>query len=100
MTVSTDIARAGFRADAALTLGADDRREAYIKATGEALSLSLYQFDVSLAPHDQRAQLATRLDHAELKRWSLRDVELKPLYAAALWVSGLGWNLIDWPGED
>jgi 4'-phosphopantetheinyl transferase len=100
MTLSMDIAHAGFRTDSALTLGAGDRKEAYIKATGEALSLPLYQFDVSLVPRDQRAQLATRPDHAELKRWSLRDAQVNPGYAAALWVSGLGWNLIDWSGED
>ncbi len=72
------------------------RKEAYIKATGEGLSLPLRQFDVSLAPHDQNALLATRPDLLESKRWSLRDVTVKPSYAAALCVSGTGWNLSDW----
>ena len=75
------------------------RKEAYIKATGEGLSLPLHQFDVSFAPHNQNALLATRPDQAESKRWSLRDVEVKLGYAGALCVSGTGWNLIDWSGK-
>jgi 4'-phosphopantetheinyl transferase len=72
------------------------RKEAYIKATGEGLSLPLRQFDVSLAPRSQSALLATRPDLAECQRWRLRDVAVEPGYAAAICVSGTGWKLVQW----
>jgi 4'-phosphopantetheinyl transferase len=72
------------------------RKEAYIKAIGEGLSLPLDQFDVSLKQNDHNALLATRPDQTEAKRWSLRDVAAGPGYAAALCVSGADWKLIDW----
>ena len=76
------------------------RKEAYIKATGEGLSLPLREFDVSLAPRSQNALLATRTEASEAKRWSLRDITVKPGYAAALCVVGTGWNLVDWSGSE
>jgi len=72
------------------------RKEAYIKAIGEGLSLPLDQFDVSLKPNDHDALLATRPNEPEAKRWSLRDVAARPGYCAALCVSGTDWKLIDW----
>jgi 4'-phosphopantetheinyl transferase len=74
------------------------RKEAYIKATGEGLSLPLHQFDVCIASGSQDALLATRPETMEVRRWSLRDVAVKPGYAAALCISGTDWNLIDWSG--
>jgi len=71
------------------------RKEAYIKATGEGLSLPLHQFDVSLAPGAQNALLATRPDPHEAKRWSLCDLAVESGYQAALCVSGAGWRLVD-----
>ncbi len=76
------------------------RKEAYIKATGEGLSLPLHQFDVRIAPGSQDALLATRPESLEVRRWSLRDVAVKPGYAAALCISGKDWNLIDWSGRN
>jgi 4'-phosphopantetheinyl transferase len=75
------------------------RKEAYIKATGDGLSLPLNQFDVSIAENDQNALLATRPDDREAEQWSLRDVRIKPGYCGALCVSGTGWNLVDWSGN-
>jgi 4'-phosphopantetheinyl transferase len=72
------------------------RKEAYIKATGDGLSLPLSQFDVSNAPEDQNALLATRPDELETKQWSLRDVQVKVGYSGALCASGTEWNLVDW----
>jgi 4'-phosphopantetheinyl transferase len=63
------------------------RKEAYIKARGEGLSLPLHEFDVSVAPGESRALLATRPDASEASRWSLRDLPTSPGYAAALAVA-------------
>jgi len=64
------------------------RKEAYIKALGVGLSLSLASFDVSLAPGDAPALLASRPDPHEAGRWSLHDLDAGPGYTAALAVEG------------
>lgn len=71
------------------------RKEAYIKATGKGLSLPLHQFDVSLAPQEQDALLATRPDAHERTRWVMRDISVPEGYAAAICVSGDGWLLVE-----
>ena len=63
------------------------RKEAYIKAKGEGLSLPLHQFDVSIAEGDQAALLVTRPDPEEAARWTVRDVPFGPGYAAAVAVA-------------
>lgn len=73
------------------------RKEAYIKATGDGLSLPLSQFDVSILPGDHDALLATRPDELETKRWSLQDLQVGTGYCGALCVAGVGWKLISWP---
>jgi 4'-phosphopantetheinyl transferase len=60
------------------------RKEAYIKATGDGLSLPLDQFDVSFAPDEPARILRTRPDPAEGERWSLHDLNLGQDYAGAL----------------
>jgi 4'-phosphopantetheinyl transferase len=72
------------------------RKEAYIKAHGEGLSLPLDQFDVSLAPGEPAALLATRSDPREALRWSLQALPPGPGYVAALAVEGHGWQLACW----
>jgi 4'-phosphopantetheinyl transferase len=72
------------------------RKEAYIKAHGEGLSLPLDQFDVSLAPGEPAALLATRNDPREVQRWSLQALTPGPGYVAALAVEGQGWQLACW----
>jgi len=72
------------------------RKEAFIKAHGEGLSLPLDQFDVSLAPGEPVALLATRSDPQEVLRWSLQAVSPGPGYAAALAVEGQGWHFTCW----
>lgn len=63
------------------------RKEAYIKAKGEGLSMPLHQFDVSTAEGDRDALLGTRPDPAEARRWIVCDVELCSGYAAAVAVA-------------
>jgi 4'-phosphopantetheinyl transferase len=72
------------------------RKEAYIKATGDGLSLPLSQFDVSLVAGEKSALLATRPDGLEAGRWLLQDVPGGPGYVAALCVRGRDWRLNEW----
>jgi 4'-phosphopantetheinyl transferase len=60
------------------------RKEAYIKARGEGLSLALDSFDVSLAPDVPVALLQTRFDPTDVSRWSLHEIFPAPDYAAAI----------------
>ncbi len=72
------------------------RKEAYIKATGDGLSLPLSQFDVSLVAEETNALRATRPDAAEVGRWLLREVPGGHGYIAALCVRGQEWKLNGW----
>jgi 4'-phosphopantetheinyl transferase len=72
------------------------RKEAYIKARGMGLSLPLYCFDVSLAPGEPAALLATRGDEPGAERWSLRAIDVGAAYVAAVAVEGGGWRLRCW----
>ncbi len=60
------------------------RKEAYVKATGDGLSLPLNQFDVSLKPDEPSRLIATRPDPSEASRWRLENLDVHPEYAAAL----------------
>jgi len=64
------------------------RKEAYVKATGKGLSISLDQFDVSLMPDESAALLRTQWDAQEACRWSLQELIPAPSYVAALAVEG------------
>jgi len=59
------------------------RKEAYIKGRGEGLSLPLDSFDVSLAPGEPAALLATQEDERGAASWSLSVLRAHPVYAAA-----------------
>jgi 4'-phosphopantetheinyl transferase len=72
------------------------RKEAYIKARGEGLSLPLDQFDVSLIPGEPTALLSTRPDPAEAHRWSLRELTPGAEYAAAIAVAGRSASFTCW----
>jgi 4'-phosphopantetheinyl transferase len=75
------------------------RKEAYLKARGDGLSLPLDQFDVAFAPGVEPRLVATRHDPAEVDRWKLAALEIGRGHAAALAVEGADWQLKcwDWP---
>jgi 4'-phosphopantetheinyl transferase len=78
------------------------RKEAYLKARGDGLSLALEQFDVSFLPGDEPRLIETRHDPAEVHRWILHALEGGCGYKAALAVEGVDWKLKcwDWPAAD
>ncbi|HTT25200.1 MAG TPA: 4'-phosphopantetheinyl transferase superfamily protein [Candidatus Sulfotelmatobacter sp.] len=63
------------------------RKEAYIKAKGDGLSIPLHQFDVSMAAGERDVLIATRPDTAEEARWLICDVPIGAGYAAAVAVA-------------
>lgn len=76
------------------------RKEAFVKAKGEGLSLPLNQFDVSLIPGQTAEILGTRPDAGEKDRWSLWALDAGDQYAAAIVVEGSGSRLVKvWPSS-
>jgi 4'-phosphopantetheinyl transferase len=71
------------------------RKEAYIKARGEGLSLPLDQFEVSLSPGEPAALISTQPD-SEAVHWSLQDLSLASGYVAAFAVRGRASSLCCW----
>ncbi len=69
-------------------------KEAFIKAKGRGLSISLDSFDVSLTPRRASALLSSRDDPNDVGRWHIRPVEVQQGYAAAVAVEGYPWTLI------
>lgn len=67
------------------------RKEAYIKALGEGLSLPLDSFDVSIGPDARLAAFRNRDDRVE--DWTMYDVSPAPDYAAAMAVHHPGCRL-------
>jgi 4'-phosphopantetheinyl transferase len=74
------------------------RKEAYIKARGDGLTLPLDQFEVSLAPGEPAALLRTAWDPQEAACWALQDLAPAPGYRAAVAVAGHDWRLTCWDG--
>lgn len=74
------------------------RKEAFVKARGEGLSLPLDRFEVSLAPGQPPALLRVVDAPDEAARWSLHAFAPAAGYVAALVVEGRGWRLsaYDW----
>jgi 4'-phosphopantetheinyl transferase len=80
------------------------RKEAYIKARGEGLSLPLDSFDVSLTPGEPAALLRAAGGRREVRRWELVGLTPAPGYAAAVAVEAgirriVGWTLALAPHE-
>ena len=72
------------------------RKEAYIKARGEGLSLPLDQFDVSLLPGEPARLLRMLSDERETLRWRMAALQPGPDYAGAVAVEGQDWRLSCW----
>ena len=72
------------------------RKEAYIKAHGKGLSLSLDSFDVSLAPGEYPMLLLTRDEPQERSLWTLLDLKPGPGYIGSLAVKGIGCRFRYW----
>ncbi len=75
------------------------RKEAYLKARGDGLSLPLDVFDVAFVPGEAPRLLETRHDPAEAGRWTMDAFNPGHGCKAALVVEGSGWKLKcwDWP---
>jgi len=69
------------------------RKEAYIKARGDGLSMPLDGFDVSLLPGEPAVLLKNHEDGTEVARWKMRSITVAPGYVAALVVEGHDWQL-------
>jgi 4'-phosphopantetheinyl transferase len=79
------------------------RKESFVKARGDGLSLPLAAFDVYIdesAPGAPGASLllACRDAPDEVSRWTTIGLRAEAGYAAALSVEGRGWHLVEWDG--
>lgn len=72
------------------------RKEAFIKAVGEGLSIPLDQFEVSLKPGEPAALLRTSGDPHEAARWSMQELHPGSNFKGALCVEGHDWQLECW----
>lgn len=64
------------------------RKEAYVKARGEGLSVPLGDFSVSLGPSEPPALLEVLNDPGESSRWSFLSIDPAPACVAAVAVEG------------
>jgi 4'-phosphopantetheinyl transferase len=64
------------------------RKEAYVKARGEGLSVDLRGFDVTFAPGEPVSLLSVADDPNEAQRWSLYDLPAPTGYVGALAAEG------------
>jgi 4'-phosphopantetheinyl transferase len=65
------------------------RKEAFIKAKGEGLSMPLDRFDIEFFPGERARIVRTYDDPSEADRWSLENINTWSNYSAAVCVEGL-----------
>jgi 4'-phosphopantetheinyl transferase len=75
------------------------RKESYIKARGEGLSIPLDAFDVSVGPDEPPRLLANRSDPIEVTRWSMFHLEPGKDYIGSLTAETGKWVLRYWRWE-
>ncbi|MFT4114988.1 4'-phosphopantetheinyl transferase family protein [Silvibacterium sp.] len=75
------------------------RKEAYIKARGEGLSLPLDQFAVTLSGKDRAALTYCAWDELEPQRWRMEHLQPMPGYIGALAIEHGPWTILHymWP---
>jgi len=76
------------------------RKEAYIKARGEGLSMPLNAFDVAILPGEPVEIIRTRPDPAQALQWKLYALQPDDGYVAALSVEGQPDLLNCWQWSD
>ncbi|HSS21520.1 MAG TPA: 4'-phosphopantetheinyl transferase superfamily protein [Pyrinomonadaceae bacterium] len=69
------------------------RKEAYIKARGEGLSMPLSEFEVSFAASEAAALLGNQVEPEEVKRWSMKAIDVPSGYVGAVVAAGQNWRL-------
>lgn len=72
------------------------RKEAYVKARGEGLSMPLCEFDVSLEPGKPAELVSTRPDPQDVARWRLVDLSPGEGYVGAVAAEGQSWRVRCW----
>jgi 4'-phosphopantetheinyl transferase len=81
-------------AQAAAFLKCWTRKEAFLKARGDGLTLQLDSFDVTLTDDEHPRLLRTAWDRDEAASWSLHDLtDSFPGYVASLAVRGADWSI-------
>ena len=77
------------------------RKEAYIKALGEGLSIPLDRFDVSNAPGEPARLIVDRADPLMSQRWTIRELPVRDGHVGAVAVeaTAISWRLFDWSSE-
>jgi 4'-phosphopantetheinyl transferase len=72
------------------------RKEAFIKARGDGLSLALDSFDVTVAPDTPAELLRTAWCSDEARHWCLQDLsDPRAGYIAAVAQRGAGWHVVE-----
>lgn len=74
------------------------RKEAYLKARGEGLTVPLNEFDVSVHPDEPPALLSAQHSAQEVGRWALRALEPAPDFVGTVVVEGRvdTWQCWSW----
>jgi 4'-phosphopantetheinyl transferase len=75
------------------------RKEAYVKARGEGLSLPLDRFVVSIDVEAREVALDVCGDAGENRRWNIISLRPAEGYVAALAAEGSGWQVKYWRAD-